>query len=127
GVTVRAAATEPCTVMGEEALLESLVVNLADNAAKACDPGGHVMLAVRKGPGGRGAVLLVRDDGRGMDADTLARLGDPFFRPDKARSRAQGGAGLGLTLCFQIAQSHGAKLQFASEPGKGTAATVSFP
>lgn len=127
GVTVRAVAAEPCTVMGEDALLESLVINLADNAAKACEAGGHVMLAVRKGPNGRGAAILVRDDGRGMDADTLAHLGDPFYRPDKARSRAQGGAGLGLALCFQIAKSHGAKLSFASEPGKGTAATVVFP
>ena len=51
---------------------------------------------------------------------------EPFYRPDKARSREQGGAGLGLALCFQIAQSHGAALSFTSAPGAGTTAAVIF-
>ena len=71
-------------------------------------------------------TLTVQDTGRGMDAETLAHIGEPFYRPDKARSREQGGAGLGLALCFQIAQSHGAALSFTSAPGAGTTATVIF-
>lgn len=124
GVTVAVTKAEECTVLGEEALLESLLVNLADNAAKACEAGGRVELAAQRVPGG--AVVTVRDNGRGMDAGTLAHLGDPFYRPDKARSRAQGGAGLGLSLCYQIAKSHGALLKFASTPGVGTTAAVAF-
>lgn len=124
GVTVTVTKAEECTVLGEEALLESLLVNLADNAAKACEAGGRVELAAQRVPGG--AVVTVSDNGRGMDAGTLAHLGDPFYRPDKARSRAQGGAGLGLSLCYQIAKSHGALLKFASTPGVGTTAAVAF-
>ena len=71
-------------------------------------------------------TLTVQDTGRGMDAETLAHIGEPFYRPDKARSREQGGAGLGLALCFQIAQSHGAALSFTSAPGAGTTAAVIF-
>lgn len=124
GVTVALTGVEDCTIYGEEALLESLIVNLTDNAAKACEAGGRVELAAQAVEGG--VVVTVQDNGRGMDAETIAHLGEPFYRPDKARSRAQGGAGLGLSLCFQIAQSHGALLKFASTPGVGTTAAVAF-
>ena len=66
----------------------------------------------------------MQDTGRGMDADTLARLGRPFYRPDKARSRAEGGAGLGVALCFAIARAHGAVLTYRSRPGQGTTVLV---
>ena len=115
---------DACTVQGEAALLESLMVNLADNAVKACGPGGSVRLCARRETGR--LTLTVQDTGRGMDAETLAHIGEPFYRPDKARSREQGGAGLGLALCFQIAQSHGAALSFTSAPGAGTTAAVIF-
>ena len=115
---------DACTVQGEAALLESLMVNLADNAVKACGPGGSVRLCARRETGR--LMLTVQDTGRGMDAETLAHIGEPFYRPDKARSREQGGAGLGLALCFQIAQSHGAALSFTSAPGAGTTAAVIF-
>ena len=123
-VAVAAVQLDACTVQGEAVLLESLAVNLIDNAVKACDAGGQVEISLRQG--GQGIELLVRDTGRGMDAETLRHIGEPFFRPDKARSRAQGGAGLGLALCRQIAESHGAHLTFTSTPGKGTTACVTF-
>ena len=87
-------------------------------------PGGSVRLCARRETGR--LTLTVQDTGRGMDAETLAHIGEPFYRPDKARSREQGGAGLGLALCFQIAQSHGAALSFTSAPGAGTTAAVIF-
>lgn len=124
GVTLEPMQADACTVQGEADLLESLVVNLADNAVKACGPGGSVRLGARREEGG--VTLTVRDTGPGMDAETLAHIGEPFYRPDKARSREQGGAGLGLALCFQIAQSHGAKLSFTCAPGAGTTAEVTF-
>ena len=112
-------------VYGEAPLLESLLVNLTDNAVKACEAGDSVTLSARAGEAC--VILRVQDTGCGMDEQTLARLGDPFFRPDKARSRKQGGAGLGLALCRQIAESHGAHIEYASERGVGTIAEVSFP
>lgn len=109
---------------GDAALLESLLVNLCDNGAKACAPGGQVELAAAADGG---CTLTVRDNGCGMDADTLACLGQPFFRADKARARADGGAGLGVTLCYRIAAAHGAELTYSSRPGAGTVAAVRFP
>lgn len=112
-------------VLGQPDLLESLFVNLADNGAKACPAGGTVTLCADALPNG-GVRVTVADTGRGMDADALAQLGQPFYRADKARSRAEGGVGLGVALCFAIVQAHGAALTYQSAPGQGTTAAVEF-
>ena len=52
---------------------------------------------------------------------------EPFYRTDKARSRADGGAGLGLTLCLRIAEAHGGKLEFESGLGEGTTVIAELP
>ena len=114
----------PLELSADEVLLESLLVNLCDNGVKACAAGGRVRLLAHRVPGR--VMFVVTDDGRGMDRETLAHLGEPFYRADKARSRAEGGAGLGLSLCFAIARRHGAQLEFESQPGRGTWATVTF-
>lgn len=103
-------------------LMESLLVNLCDNGVKACAAGGRVLLAFAVT--GERAAFVVRDNGRGMDAGTLARIGRPFYRADKARSRAEGGAGLGVSICYAIARAHGAELTYTSQPGQGTTATL---
>lgn len=126
GVTLRASTLEHVRIEGDGVLLESLVVNLLDNAMKACAAGGSVVVDLMAESAGNGAVLRVADDGRGLSPAELARLGEPFYRPDKARSRAAGGAGLGVALCFQIAKLHGATLRYVSEVGKGTTATIMF-
>jgi signal transduction histidine kinase len=61
-----------------------------------------------------------------MTKEQIARVFDPFYRADKSRARASGGAGLGLTLCRRIAQLHGGTLDIASEPGKGTTVVYHF-
>lgn len=130
GVRVKAHLIAPSGVQpplwGDIDLVESLLVNLADNGVKACDKGGMVELRVRPGADG-GCVFIVADTGRGMDAETLARIGRPFYRADKARSRAEGGAGLGVALCAAIVKAHGAELSYKSEPGRGTVAAAAFP
>ena len=127
GVTLHCETPEALpAIQGEAALLESLVVNLGDNAIKACAAGGTVTLAGAAAADG-GCALTVTDNGRGMDAGTLARIGQPFYRADKARARAEGGAGLGVALCRSITAAHGAQLQYESEPGRGTRTTVTFP
>ena len=67
-----------------------------------------------------GCEVTVTDTGRGMKKEELARITEAFYRVDKSRSRAQGGAGLGLALCQEIAQLHHGGLVFESTPGKGT-------
>ena len=111
------------TVPGDGALLESLLGNLCENAIKASSPGGVVQLG---GEIRDKKCFWVRDYGRGMSRETLENLGQPFYREDKARSRREGGAGLGVALCFEIARQHGARLQYFSRPGEGTLAMVEF-
>ncbi len=112
--------TESVTVTGNALLLSMLFDNLTDNAVKACREGGRVVLRCRAG------TASVEDDGKGMSADELLHITEPFYRTDKSRSRAEGGAGLGLALCKNIAEAHGAKLRFESEPGKGTKVFFDF-
>jgi len=112
------------TVSGDRDLLESLVVNLADNAVKACSPGGRVQLEAYMES--EHPVIVVTDDGKGMTEEQLGRVTEAFYRVDQARSRADGGAGLGLSLCEQIASCHGAELSFSSQIGKGTTGKITF-
>lgn len=121
GVTLTVA-LPPVTVAAEEALLLSLLYNLTDNALKASAPGQQV--TVTAAPTAETVTVAVRDEGRGVAPENLQRLTEPFFREDKARSRALGGAGLGLSICREIARLHGGELRFDSAPGQGT--TVAF-
>jgi len=73
-----------------------------------------------------GCQFQIADNGRGMEAEELDRITEAFYRVDKARSRRQGGAGLGLALCKQIVTLHNGTIHFASEPGKGTRVTVNL-
>ncbi len=102
-------------------LIYTIVQNLASNAIRACVEGGHVELAADK------AKIVVKDDGRGMDAETLRHIAEPFYRADKARSREQGGAGLGLSICSGAARLLGLELRFESELGRGTRAELIRP
>ena len=68
----------------------------------------------------------MRDNGCGIPAESLSNVVEPFYRADKVRSRADGGVGLDLTLCKQIADAHGAKLIIESEAGAGTVVSAVF-
>ncbi len=104
-------------------LVKSLLVNLWDNARKAMDGRpGNIHTRVEMLPDG--CRILVRDNGRGIPPDALEHLTEAFYRVDKARSRAQGGVGLGLALCREIAALHGGRIRFASKAGQGTAVVV---
>ena len=84
---------------------------------------GTVYITVKLFPEGK-AVVRVRDKGRGIPAEELARVTEPFYMVDRSRARAQNGSGFGLALCERIARLHGGALAIESEAGKGTA--VSF-
>lgn len=108
----------------EPDLVKSLLYNLIDNAAKAMDGEGLIAVQGTAIPGG--CQFQVADNGRGMEASELTKITEAFYRVDKSRSRAQGGAGLGLALCKQIVELHNGSLSYASEPGKGTRVTVTL-
>ena len=106
------------TIIGNMPLLLSLLCNLADNAMKASQPGQVILLSSEK----RDDMMrfYVKDEGRGIQPEHLPYLTEAFYREDKARSRNQGGAGLGLTLCEDICRIHGTTLTFESEVWQGT-------
>ncbi len=106
----------------EPDLAKSLLYNLVDNAAKAMDGGGLIVLMAVPVEGG--CQFQVADNGRGMEQKDLERITEAFYRVDKARSRSQGGAGLGLALCKQIVELHNGTISYSSQPGKGTRVTV---
>lgn len=100
----------------------SLLVNLIENARKALPHGGNIL--VRTEMSNEGCRLTVADNGNGIPKESLAHITEAFYRVDKARSQAQGGAGLGLTLCAEIARLHHGTISFESVPASGTTVTV---
>ena len=106
----------------EPDLFKTLLVNLTDNARKALDNGGYIYVWQEMLPDG--CRVRVLDNGRGIPPEALTHLTEAFYRVDKSRSRAQGGAGLGLSLCNEIVQLHGGTMQFESRVGNGTVVTV---
>ncbi|MEI3348181.1 MAG: ATP-binding protein [Dysosmobacter sp.] len=102
--------------------MESVCLNLLDNARKALDAGGRILLEGTPAEGGY--CIHVTDNGRGIAPEDLKRITEPFYMADKSRSRAQGGAGLGLTVCQKIVELHGGTLHFASTLGQGTRVSV---
>ncbi len=112
------------TLFCDADLIHILLVNLLDNAIKACGPDGVIRLVAELEDEHK--VISVTDNGKGMAADHLAHITEAFYRVDPSRSRAGGGAGLGLTLCRQIAMNHEAELSFSSELGVGTTVKLTF-
>lgn len=113
---------EDAMITGERSLLEILLYNLLDNARKASEPGSKITVLGTPTPAGY--CFAVKDRGRGIPPEAISRITEPFYMVDKSRSRAEGGAGLGLALSKRIAQLHGARLHYESIVGRGT--VVSF-
>ena len=113
---------EDRVLMGESSLLEILLYNLLDNARKASQPGSKITLLGARTA--EGYCFAVKDRGRGIPPEAIDRITEPFYMVDKSRSRAEGGAGLGLALSQRIAQLHGTSLHYESKLGRGT--VVSF-
>ena len=112
-------------VEGDRARLKQVVVNLLDNAIKYTPEGGAVSLEVRADNGK--AILEVADNGIGIAPELLPRVFERFFRVDKARSREQGGAGLGLSIVKSICAAHYGRVEVSSEPGSGSRFRVELP
>ena len=110
------------SVRGDPVLLGQAVTNLLQNAARHA-PGANVQVTV--GADGPDAFVRVADAGPGVAPGTLARLGEAFYRPDAARGGE--GSGLGLAIVRHVADLHGGRLDLASGPGGGFAATLALP
>ncbi len=113
------------TIWGEKDLLESLLINLIDNARKALPEKGIVQIHGHQRLDGY--EIIVRDNGCGMKKDEIKRITEAFYMVDKSRSRKEGGAGLGMTLCNKIVELHKARWTIESVVGKGTEIRIYFP
>jgi signal transduction histidine kinase len=112
-------------VMGDETLLRRVVDILLDNAFKYTPAPGSVHLSLDGN--GASAVIAVQDSGVGIAEEDQDKIFDRFYRVDKARSRAQGGAGLGLAIAQWIVTQHQGSIAVESCPGQGTTFRVELP
>jgi heavy metal sensor kinase len=115
----------PVTLRADEDLLLQLLLNLLDNALKYTPAAGDVSAGWTADSAF--VDLWVRDTGAGIAVEHLPHIFDRFYRADKSRSRAGGGAGLGLSICRWIAEAHGGSISVESTPGQGSTFTARFP
>lgn len=116
---------EPQPMFGDEAQLGQLAHNIISNAMKYGHGGTPVTVELARE--GRRVRLSVSDEGDGIAPDHLPRLTERFYRVDEARSRSVGGTGLGLAIVKHISERHQGQLDIASDVGKGTQVSVTFP
>jgi heavy metal sensor kinase len=124
-VQVEVESGPPVRLMADQDLLIQLMLNLLDNAIKYTPANGEVIVSWKRA--GEEASLTVRDTGIGIDAEDIPNIFDRFYRVDKARSRGEGGAGLGLSISRWIAEAHGGSITVESKPGEGSTFTVRLP
>ena len=123
GVTLEAEGDGIMT--GSDALIYRLLFNLAENAVKYNRPGGSVRVCVTQEP--EKLRIRVSDTGCGIPEKYQQSIFHPFFRVDKSRSREYGGAGLGLSLVWEIANLHGGSVWVEESSDKGTTIAVELP
>jgi signal transduction histidine kinase len=124
GQRLEAALDGPLPIQGDAARLRQVFVNLLENAIRYTPEGGEIRLVGKREHGH--AVLQVRDTGPGIAPEDLARLFEPFYRADQARSNADH-VGLGLSLASWIVHAHTGRIEAESQPGVGSVFTVSLP
>ena len=115
---------EPATVQGVRHVLYEMLYNIADNAVRYTNPGGHIRIYVGK-KGGK-PFYRVEDDGIGIPKSEQKRIFERFYRVDKSHSRQTGGTGLGLSIVKHGATLHHAKINVDSDLGKGTKMELLF-
>lgn len=105
--------------------LRQVFSNLLDNSIKHTPSGGRIDVSLHRINGI--AEIRVVDTGAGIPAEHLPRVFDRFYRADPARSRREGGAGLGLAICRTIVQAHHGRMDIQSIPGQGTTVSIELP
>jgi two-component system, OmpR family, heavy metal sensor histidine kinase CusS len=127
GVRLKTAQNDSQTIIlnGDDELLKRMMLNLLDNAVKYTPEGGEISVSLARQNGH--AKIVVRDTGIGIAEPEQLHVFDRFYRVDKARSRALGGAGLGLSIVRWIVEAHGGNIGLESVPGKGSKFIVELP
>lgn len=118
-------ARDSVKVTGDATRLKQVVVNLVDNAIKYTPEGGKISIIISEID--RKACFSITDTGIGIPAESLPHIFERFYRADKARTREEGGAGLGLSIVRSIVQAQGGTVEVDSTEGKGTTFRVLMP
>ena len=105
-------------------MLKGVLINLSDNAINASNPEQTVVLGTESNE--NSDIIYVKDSGKGIKEEDLSKILEPFYRVDKARSRKDGGMGLGLAICNEVVRSHKAVLIVGSEIDKGSTFKIVF-
>ena len=126
GITLSLEVPGPVTVIGDEARLIQVIINLVDNALRYTNGGGQVLLSLQATEAA--AQLVVRDTGVGIAPEHLSHIFERFYRADPSRTRTGGsGTGLGLALVEWIVRMHGGSVGVRSQVGHGSTFTVTLP
>ncbi len=110
-------------IMIEPDLMKTVILNLIDNARKAVDEEGVIHLTGER-INDEKYEITVKDNGKGIPESEISRITEAFYMVDKSRSRARGGAGLGLAICDEIVKLHEGNMRFESRVGEGTKVIV---
>jgi signal transduction histidine kinase len=116
---------EGAPVLADKDRISGVLVNLLSNAVKYTPEGGHIR--VRAGQEPQGATLTVEDDGAGIPPEELPFIFERFYRADKSRNRATGGAGIGLAIVQAAVQAHGGGVCAQNGPNGGSRFVVTLP
>ena len=116
----------PVHVKGDWIRLRQVFMNIIDNAVNYTPADGNITVEIGVNSGSEARVSII-DSGPGIPPEALPHIFDRFFRIDKARNRAHGGVGLGLSLAKTYIEAHGGRIEVVSEPGKGSVFTVFLP
>jgi signal transduction histidine kinase len=126
GVRVRNAIPEELpAVWGDPERVHQVLFNLLDNAVRYTPEGGEVVVSASRHNGS--CAVEVSDNGPGIPAEHLPRLFERFYRVDTARSRNEGGTGIGLAIARSVVEAHGGRIWAESDPGEGSVFTFELP
>jgi signal transduction histidine kinase len=125
GVAFNLGPMDNLSVRADRLRLRQLFLNILDNAIRYTPSGGTVSSSLVRKNGS--AFVSISDTGIGIPSEDLPFIFDRFYRVDKARSRADGGMGLGLAIASSIAKLHGGEIEVESQVGKGTTFYITLP
>ena len=124
-IQINIAFLEPIEIKGDEVRLRQMVWNVLQNGIKYTPRGGELKISLQNED--EFALLTIQDTGIGIPEEDLPLIFNRFYRVDKARSRDEGGSGLGLSICRQIAEAHKGKIEVESKLGVGTRFKIHLP
>jgi signal transduction histidine kinase len=119
--------SQPVVAEVNASQVQQVLLNLIVNARQAMEAGGQITVSVRAAGDGLTGEIAVRDTGRGIPAETLRKIFDPYFTTKTADAQGQGGTGLGLSLAREVIEAHHGRIRVESTVGQGTTFILKLP